>query len=104
MWGLLLFSQHVACFDVFSTNFTYLHLLALALAVGQGALLWANRRRRWLLLTCGLAYSAISVLKLSVTFVFFAFGGWDTHLTCLLLDIAGAVWCFLLIRPRTYYN
>ena len=98
LWGLLLFSQHVVCFDVFDTNYLYLHLLALGLAAGQGALLYGTRTRRWLLLSCGMAYSAIAVLKIPLTFLFFALGGWRTDLTCLVLDIAGAAWCFLLLK------
>ncbi len=100
LWGVLLFSQHLVCFDLFNTNFGYLHLLALALAAGQGALLHANRYRRHLLLSCGLAYSAVAVLKIPISFMLFFTGGWQTHMTCLLLDIAGAVWCFLLLRFR----
>ena len=100
LWGFLLFSQHLVYFDMFNTNFGYLHLLALALAAGQGALLWANRNRRSLLLSCGLVYSAIAVLKIPIAFVLLFTGGWQTHMTFLLLDIAGAVWCFLLIRSK----
>ena len=100
LWGFLLFFQHLVCFDMFNTNYGYLHLLALALAAGQGVLLWANRKRPSLLLACGLAYSAIAVLKIPITFALFLTGGWQTHMTCLLLDIAGAAWCFLLLRSR----
>lgn len=96
LWGVLLFSQHLVCFDMFDTNYGYLHLLALVLWAVQGALLYGNRKRRSLLLSCGLAYSAVSVLKIPLTFALFFTGGWQTHLTCLLLDMAGAVWCFLL--------
>ena len=103
LWGLLLFSQHAVCFDMFDTNYSYLHLLALALAAAQGVLLYGNRKRRPLLLACGWAYGAVSILKFPIALALFFTGGWQTDQTCLLLDIAGAVWCFLLAGriPRT---
>lgn len=97
-WGVLLFAQHVVCFDVFDTNFGYLHLLALALAAGQGALLWASRNRRSALLACGWAYGVVSVLKLPISLALLSTGGWRTDTTCLLLDLAGAAWCIWLIK------
>ena len=100
LWGLLLFAQHVVSFDMFDTNFCYLHLLALTLAAGQGALLWANRNRRSALLACGWAYAVVSVLKLPISLALLTTGGWRADTTCQLLDLSGAAWCFWLIKRK----
>ncbi len=105
LWGLLLFAQHVVCFDVFDTNYGYLYLLTLVLAGGQFAVLYRNRTRRIFLCACGLAYSVLGVLKLPGTLLLVILGGWQLSLLCQVLDFAGAAWSFWLagtIRKKEF--
>ena len=102
-WLLLLLSQHIACFDVFESGFWYLYVLAVVFALLQFGLIHVLKKdshSKWWLISCGVIYAVVSLLKL-VQLLFVSM--YEPHLdglaiTCFALDVFGAAFTAYKLR------
>ncbi len=95
LWGLLLFFQHIACFDIFSLNLLRFYILAVLAAILQHTLLYFVHKKhpiKWALLICGIIYGVLAALKLHQLLTAHNYEPYPLGLPiwCIALDAAGA--------------
>ena len=99
LWGIFLFLQHVACFDVFDSNLWYLYVLALLFAYIQYALIIFLSRHfscKHLLWVLASIYVFLSLAKLMQIILRSNYESYNMGLTiiCLILDMLGSLITF----------
>ena len=95
MWLILLFLQHIVCFDFFNSNLWYLYLLAILFAIGQYLILFFLRKKvmeKWIMFIFLGLYAFTAIAKLLQIIYYTMFDG--LSILCLFLDIAqGLILC-----------
>lgn len=105
LWAIVLFTQHVICFDFFDSNFLYLYVLALLCALAQYILLRLGshmQNARCVLKFCCIVYIGVAVMKMVTQIYFFRFTlhvrGLDA--LCLAIDTVGALFALLTYKKH----
>lgn len=103
LWALLLFVQHVSCFDIFESNFLYLYLIAALSAVLHYGMLVLLRRHKWVLQLCCGCYCFLVAAKLFALYEMIRFENQiGLTLLCLCLDAAGVAAVLFLLREKKH--
>lgn len=105
LWGIFLFLQHLACFDVFDSNLWYLYVLALLFACIQYTFIIFLSRHfscKCLLWLLAGIYVFLSLAKLMQISLRFNYESYNMGLTiiCLISDILGSLITFFRLSKE----
>ena len=102
IWLILVFLQHIVCFDFFDTNLWYLYLMAISFALLHYVIssVIVKKSKQFVSLPIALVYLLLSVAKLNQILVYQNYQPYPIGLTvcCFILDAIGALRTILLMN------